>query len=101
MSNQVFAKVHIVFRESNVIVRHTIIDGAPLPWLISKRMTKAYSLGLQLIQVLDKTNAGNLISVTISDGKRALASWRTMSDYGNYFTYTHDVHPMIKFVLTH
>lgn len=95
---RVQATIHVVTRHNYVKgpreERHDI-PGVELPYRIGKRLNVARNLGLAYVRALGA--GGDVVAVTVSDGKRALASWRRMSLPG--FTGTSDVHPLVSDIL--
>lgn len=92
------ATIHVVTRHSSVsgvrVKRHDI-PSVQLPYRIGKRLTVAHKVGLSFVRALG--DGGDVVAVTVSDGKRALAAWRRMALPG--FTGTNDVHPLISEIL--
>lgn len=95
---RVNATIHVITRHTSVkgvtVKRHDI-PSVPLPYRIGKRLTVAHKVGLTFVRALGE--GGDVVAVTVSDGKRALASWRRMALPG--FTGTNDIHPLISGIL--
>lgn len=88
------ATIHVVTRHKTargVAVKRHDIPSVELPYRIGKRLNVAHKVGLSFVRALG--DGGDVFAVTVSDGKRALASWRRMALPG--FTGTDDVHPLI------
>jgi len=89
------ATVHIVTRDRDlrgVTVKRHDIPSVVLPWIIARRATVAYRVGLATVRALG--DGGDIVAVSVSDGRRVLASWRRMDSLPG-FTGTHNVHPLI------
>jgi hypothetical protein len=76
------------------------IESRVLPYRLAKRSVHAHSIGLTYVRSLEASKALSIDptgvqAVTVTDGKRALASWKRMECLGG-FTGTHDVHELIK-----
>ena len=96
---RIHATIHVVTRHdtvSGVAVKRHDIPGVELPYRIGKRLTVAHAIGLSFVRALGA--GGDVVAVTVSDGKRALASWRRMADLPG-FTGTHDVHLLVSDIL--
>ena len=93
------ATIHVVTRHNYVKgpreERHDI-PSVELPHRIGKRLNVAHGIGLTYVRALGA--GGDVLAVTVSDGKRALASWRRMTSLPG-FTGTHDVHPLVSDIL--
>jgi hypothetical protein len=91
---KITATIHVVTEHktvSGVAVKRHDIPSVELPYRIGKRLNIGHKIGLSFVRSLGA--GGDVLAVTVSDGKRALASWRRMALPG--FTGTHDVHPLI------
>lgn len=92
------ATIHVVTEHntvSGVTVKRHDIPSVQLPYRIGKRLNVAHKIGLSFVRSLG--DGGDVQAVTVSDGKRALASWRRMGLPG--FTGTSDVHPLVSDIL--
>jgi hypothetical protein len=97
---KISATIHVVTEHatvSGVAVKRDDIPSVELPYRIGKRINVAHKVGLSFVRALGLSSSGGVVAVTVSDGKRALASWRRMSLPG--FTGTNDVHPLISGIL--
>ena len=82
------------------IVKLHKVPSVTLPYRVAKRFKPGYDVGLAFVRTLDssaplKFDPAGIQAVTVTDGKRALASWRRMDGLAG-FTGTHDVHPLIN-----
>lgn len=95
---RIHATIHVVTRHNYVSgpreERHDIAS-VELPHRIGKRLNVAHKIGLAFVRALGA--GGDVVAVTVSDGKRALASWRRMALPG--FTGTSDTHPLVSDIL--
>lgn len=91
------ATIHVVTRHNVLsgvhIRRHDIPTGHALPHIIARRATHAHNIGLSFVRALGA--GGDIVAVSVSDGRRVLASWRRMESLPG-FTGTHSVHPLIS-----
>ncbi len=95
---KITATIHVVTRHktvSGVAVKRHYIPSVELPYRIGKRLNVGHKIGLSFVRSLG--DGGDVLAVTVSDGKRALASWRRMALPG--FTGTDDVHPLVSGIL--
>lgn len=79
---------------------HTMELRELAPWRIAKRSGRAHQIGLEYVRSLGDTkplklDSSGVHAVTVSDGKRALASWSRMDGLGG-FTGTHSVHKAVQ-----
>lgn len=97
----VTATMHIVTRHRTVsgyiVKRHDIATGHVLPWNIARRAARAHGIGLAHVRALG--DGGDVVAVSVSDGRRELASWRRMESLPG-FTGTNDVHPLVSAIFT-
>lgn len=85
---------------SGEVIKIHKLESRALPYRVAKRRTQAQSIGLEYVRSLGMPNATSLdplgvLAVTVTDGKRALASWRRMEGWSG-FTGTDDVHPLVS-----
>lgn len=82
---------------------HTIPTEIKLPWRVAKRHVPSHKLGVNFVRALGdlpslKQDGSGIRSVTVTDGRRVLASWRRMEGLGG-FTGTNTVADEIKALL--
>lgn len=81
------------------------LESRVLPYRVAKRYSVAHTIGLEYVRALGtpsptSIDPAGIIAITVTDGKRALGSWRRMEGLAG-FTGTHDVYPLIQAALQH